>query len=223
MTTIYWAGDSTVKQNAILTWPQTGIGQMFDRFTSRNTVCISNHAENGRSTKSFIDEGRLAPIYDQIKPGDFLFVQFGHNDEKQEDPARYADPDGEFCENLERFANCARNKQAIPVFITPVTRRGFADPKAQYHHDRWAAAARRTGKRLGVACIDLTALSEELLIHTPEEVRDGWFMPDGTHLKPEGAMIFGELIAKTLYRLGGEYSALLAPEYAQSLASSPDR
>ena len=217
MTTIFWAGDSTVKQNSILTWPQTGIAQMFDRFTRRPDVCIANHAENGRSTKSFLDEGRLAAIYDCITEGDFLFVQFGHNDEKEEDPARYADPDGEFCENLERFANCARNKRAIPVFITPVTRRGFADPQAQYHHGRWAAAARRMSEKLEVACIDLTALSEELLIHTPEEVRDSWFMPDGTHLKPKGAMMFGDLIAQALYRLGGEYRALLAPEYAERL------
>lgn len=217
MTTIYWAGDSTVKQNAILTWPQTGIGQMFDRFTHRQNVCISNHAENGRSTKSFIDEGRLAVISESIAAGDFLLIQFGHNDEKQEDPLRYADPDGEFRANLKRFADCARQKNAIPVFITPVTRRGFTDPKALYHHDRWAKAARCAGKELGVACIDLTAMSEELLLHTPEETRDAWFMPDGTHLKPEGAMIFGDLIAKALYRLDGEYRALLAPEYIQSL------
>ena len=218
MTTIYWAGDSTVKQNSILTWPQTGIGQMFDRFSRRADVRISNHAENGRSTKSFIEEGRLAFIENQIAAGDFLFVQFGHNDEKQQDPARYTDPDGAFCDNLERFAGCARSRRAIPVFITPVTRKGFAEPHAAYRHDRWASAMRRMGKKLDVAVIDLTAMSEELLIHTPEEVRDGWFMPDSTHLKPEGAMAFAGLIAQSLYRLGGEYRALLAPEYAQSLA-----
>ena len=217
MITIFWAGDSTAKQNSILTWPQTGVGQMMDRYLKRGSVSVSNHAENGRSTKSFLDEGRLAFIYDELSAGDFLFIQFGHNDEKEEDPARYTDPDGEFCDNLERFANCARNKQAIPVFITPVTRKGFADPKARYRHDRWAAAARRTGKKLDVACIDLTAMSEELLLHTPEETRESWFMPDGTHLKPEGAMIFAGLIAQSLYRLGGEYRALLAPEYADSL------
>lgn len=217
MKTIFWAGDSTVKQNSILTYPQTGIGQMLDRYLQKGSVSVSNHAENGRSTKSFFDEGRLAAIYDDITCGDFLFVQFGHNDEKQEDPLRYADPDGEFCDNLERFANCARNKHAIPVFITPVTRRGFADPKARYRHDRWAAAARRMGEKLDVACIDLTAMSEELLIHTPEDVRDGWFMPDGTHLKPEGAMVFAGLIAKALYQLGGEYRALLDTQYAESL------
>ena len=216
MTTIFWAGDSTVKQNSILTYPQTGIGQMLDRYVNRFEVTISNHSENGRSTKSFLDEGRLAPIYDRLSRGDFLFVQFGHNDEKQEDPARYTDPDTEFAENLERFANCARNKGAIPVFITPVSRRGFAGPGARYRHDRWAAAARSASERLGVACIDLTAMSERLLSHTPTDVSDPWFMPDGTHLKPEGAMTFAGLIAGALYRLGGDYRALLAPEYIDS-------
>ncbi|MBR6569889.1 MAG: rhamnogalacturonan acetylesterase [Clostridia bacterium] len=217
MKTIFWAGDSTVKQNSILTYPQTGIGQMLDRYLQKGAVAISNHAENGRSTKSFMDEGRVAAIYDDIRQGDFLFVQFGHNDEKDNDPARYTDPDHEFCDNLERFANAARNKNAIPVFITPVTRRRFTDPKAVYRHDRWAAAARRKAKQLGAALIDLTAMSEELVLHTPEETRDEWFMKDGTHLKPEGAMAFAGLIAKGLYQLGGEYRALLDTDYVESL------
>lgn len=218
MRVIYWAGDSTVKQNSILTWPQTGIGQMFDRFSCRADVCICNHAENGRSTRSFINEGRLVPIGARLKAGDFLFIQFGHNDEKQSDPLRYTDPDGDFGCFLEQFAACARAKDAIPVFITPVSRMGFADPEAPYRHGRWAAAMRRTAEKLNAACIDLTAMSEDLLIHTPEEVRGSWFMPDGTHLTPEGAMVFAGLIARSLYQLGGEYRALLAPEYLQSLA-----
>ena len=88
MTTIFWAGDSTVRQNSILTYPQTGIGQVFERFTRRSHVQIENHAENGRSTKSFLDEGRLAPICQRMQEGDFLFIQFGHNDQKAEDPSR---------------------------------------------------------------------------------------------------------------------------------------
>ena len=74
MTTIFWAGDSTVKQNSIATYPQTGIGQALHRFIRRPDVAIANHAENGRSTKSFMDQGRLAAIYDGIKAGDFLFI-----------------------------------------------------------------------------------------------------------------------------------------------------
>ena len=225
MKTIFWAGDSTVKQNSILTFPQTGIGQVFDRYTKRYEVVIANMAENGRSTKQFIDEGRLAPIYDQIKKDDFLFIQFGHNDEKIADPARYADPDTDFCVNLEKFVNVARNKGAHPVFITPVTRR--KRKTAAFSHDRWAEAMRRTGRRLDVPVIDLTKMSEELVDHLPEEESAKLYMifpagmyryypegkEDNTHLQPEGAMIYAGMIAKELKKLGGIYAELLCDEY----------
>ena len=77
---IFWAGDSTAASNKYVTYPQTGIAQAFDRYT-RTDVVVVNHAFNGRSTKSFIDESRLAPIYNDITKGDYLFIQFGHNDE----------------------------------------------------------------------------------------------------------------------------------------------
>lgn len=229
MITIYWAGDSTVKQNSAATWPQTGIGQEFERFVKRCEVRVENHAENGRSTKSFIDEGRLAPIYDRITKGDFLFIQFGHNDEKPEDPTRYADPDSGFPENLEKFVNVACNKGATPVIITPVTRFNRNGPKAIYKHDRWAEAAKRTGERLGVAVIDLTASSEQLVDSMGDAAATTFFMnlPEGvyphfpngqrdnTHLQPAGAVAFGALIARGLYELGGAYAALLSDEFEQ--------
>ena len=84
MATIFWAGDSTVQYNGIMTYPQTGIGQVFHLFLKPD-VKVENHAKNGRSTKSFIDESRLPAIYDKISEGDFLFIQFGHKDEKKED------------------------------------------------------------------------------------------------------------------------------------------
>ena len=113
---IFWAGDSTAASNKYVTFPQTGIAQAFDRYT-RTDVVVCNHAFNGRSTKSFIDESRLAPIYNDITKGDFLFIQFGHNDEKINDPSRYTDPHGEYIVNLGKFVNVARNKGAYPLFI----------------------------------------------------------------------------------------------------------
>ena len=231
MTTIYWAGDSTVKQNSIATYPQTGIGQEFIRYIRLLDVQLQNHAENGRSTKSFIDEGRLAAIYDRITAGDFLFIQFGHNDEKPEDPTRYADPDSGFPENLEKFVNVARNKGAYPVIITPLTRYNRNNPGAKYTHDRWAESARKTASRLGVALIDLTAMSEQLVDAMGEEARLNYYMnipagaypnypnglADNTHLQPAGARAFAGLIARGLYELGGVYAALLCPEYADWL------
>ena len=229
MTTIYWAGDSTVKQNSIATYPQTGIGQGFERFVRRCEVRVENHAENGHSTKSFIDEGRLAPIYDRITKGDFLFVQFGHNDEKSEDPARYADADTNFQENLEKFVNVARNKGATPVFITPVTRFHTGNASEQYRHVRWAEAVRVCGARLGVAVIDLTKLSEELILSMGESAATAYYMnlpagmyphfpsgqKDNTHLQPAGALAFAGLIARELKKLGGAYAALLTEDFDQ--------
>jgi len=231
MVTIYWAGDSTVAQNSIATFPQTGIGQEFERFVRRYDVRVENHALNGRSTKSFIDEGRLAPIYDRITRGDFLFVQFGHNDEKDQDPDRYADPERAFPENLEKFVNVARNKGATPVFITPVTRFHTGDASETYRHLRWAESVKKTGAKLGVAVIDLTTLSEEMILRMGDTARTTYYMnipgglyphfpngqKDNTHLQPAGAVAFGGLIARELYKLGGEYAALLSDEFDQWL------
>lgn len=229
--TIFWAGDSTVKQNTIATYPQTGIGQAFHRYVKNPQVQIENHAENGRSTKSFLDEGRLDAISDRIQAGDFLFIQFGHNDEKPEDPTRYADPEVDFPANLEKFVNAARNKGAIPVFITPLTRWDRNNPAAKYRHDEWAASYRRTAKRLSVALVDLTRMSEELVDTLGEKARIDFYMNlpagvyptfpdglrDGTHLQPLGAMTFAGLIARGLYELGGVYRELLCEEYEQWL------
>lgn len=231
MTTIFWAGDSTVKQNSIATYPQTGIGQMFHRYVRNMQVQIENYAENGRSTKSFIDEGRLAVIYDRMRMGDFLFIQFGHNDEKADDPVRYAEPETAFPANLEKFVNAARNKGAIPVFVTPLTRWNRNDPKAKYRHDEWAASYRRTAEKLGVALVDLTRMSEELVDALGDKARTDFYMnlpagvypaypdgmKDGTHLQPLGAMTFAGLIARGLYELGGVYRALLCAGYEEWL------
>ena len=82
MPTVYYAGDSTVQTNDIATYPQTGMGQVLSLYL-KSEVQVSNHGKNGRSTKSFIAEGRLEPIKARITAGDFLLIQFGHNDENK--------------------------------------------------------------------------------------------------------------------------------------------
>lgn len=231
MTTIFWAGDSTVKQNGIATYPQTGMGQVFDRYTAPFQVLIDNCAENGRSTKSFIDEERLDDIDARIREGDFLFIQFGHNDEKVNDPSRYTDPEGAFRENLARFACVARKHAATPVLITPLTRFNYRDPAAAFRHDQWAAAIRETAADLNVALIDLTAMSERLVDEMGQEAQTRLYMnlpagkyaaypeglKDNTHLQPMGAMVFGGLIARGLMMLGEPYAGLLSEETRQWL------
>lgn len=224
MATIYWAGDSTVQYNNILTYPQTGIGQVFHLFL-KPEVHVENHAKNGRSTKSFIDESRLTAIYDRITEGDFLFIQFGHNDEKKEDPARYTEPFSEYMVNLEKFVNVARNKKAWPVFITPLERRCFTDDGhlGLGEHTDYVAAMKQTAEKLNVPLIDLYSASRAKLREAgPEKTKD-WYMhlpagiypyhmeglADNTHLKYAGAVIYGGCIARGLKELGGIYSDLL--------------
>lgn len=226
---IFWAGDSTVAQNNYLTYPQSGIGQGIRLFI-RKEVEIKNHAVNGRSTKSFIDESRLAAIYDEIAEGDFLFIQFGHNDEKIQDPSRYTDPEGEYRVNLEKFINVARNKKAQPLLITSLYRRRFMEDGSLSadEHREYQKAMKETARALNVPCIDLCAASKALLEKTQPEVSGLWFMnlkpgeypscpegqTDNTHLRWEGAMIFGRMVACGLKALGGKYEALLIePEH----------
>lgn len=227
MATIYWAGDSTVQFNNIFSYPQTGIGQVMPMFLKRD-IKVDNRAVNGRSTKSFIDEFRLAYIYDNITEGDFLFIQFGHNDEKINDPARYTRPEFEFCENLTKFVNVARNKKANPVFITPLERRCFDENGVlgPCTHEEYTRAMISLGEKLGVPVIDLTSKSRNTLLKSGPEKTKEWYMhlpagkydnfpeglTDNTHLKFKGAMTYAELIAEGLKELGGIYEQLLETE-----------
>lgn len=229
MATIFWAGDSTVQYNSISTYPQTGIGQVFHLFL-KPEVKVENHAKNGRSTKSFIDESRLPAIYDHMTEGDFLFIQFGHNDEKKIDPARYTEPFSDYMINLEKFINAARNKKAIPILITPLERRCFTQ-QGQLdlgEHTDYVAAMKQTSEKLDVALIDFYSMSRaELKKAGPEQSKE-WYMhlpagkyrafpeglhTDNTHLQYAGAVLFGSCIAKGLLELGGQYKDLLLEEF----------
>lgn len=227
MATIFWAGDSTVQYNDITTYPQTGIGQVFHLFL-KPEVKVENHAKNGRSTKSFIDESRLPAIYDKISEGDFLFIQFGHNDEKKEDPDRYTEPFSDYMVNLEKFVNVARNKKAFPVLITPLERRCFTDEKTlgPGEHGDYVEAMKQTAQKLDVALIDLNSMSRAEMTRVGAEASKGWYMnipegkypyhmeglADNTHLQYAGAVVYGGCIARGLKELGGVYKDLLSDE-----------
>lgn len=225
MSTIYWAGDSTVQFNGILTFPQTGLGQVLPMYL-KPEIRVENHAKNGRSTKSFIDESRLVPIYDRISEGDFLFIQFGHNDEKETDPARYTDPETEYRTNLGKFVNVARDKKAHPVLITPLERRNFKEDGhlEESLHLPYVQAMKETAKELDVPLIDLFTMSREKLEKVGPENTLTWYMhipagiypyhpegldTDNTHLRYEGAVIYAGCIARGLKELGGIYADLL--------------
>lgn len=223
MTTVFYAGDSTVQYNDATTYPQTGIGQVIHLFL-KDSVKVSNHGKNGRSTKSFMDECRLVPIYDNIKRGDFLFIQFGHNDEKENDPSRYTEPYGEFRDNLQRMCNLAHNKGAYPVIISPIERRLFDDDgKLRVTHEPYVSSMREFAKENNIAFIDLNIMSRDILTTLGADNAKKLYLqlkkdefknfPDGlednTHLKYEGAVAYAECIAKGLYELGGVFREIL--------------
>src|ERR1700741_2074049 len=122
--TIFMIGDSTMADKPLADNPERGWGQLFPRFFT-NEVVIKNHAVNGRSTKSFIKEGRWDSVMKYLQKDDYVFIQFGHNNEKIEDSGRYASPNGLYRENLTRFIKDARSKGANPILVTPVMRRKF--------------------------------------------------------------------------------------------------
>ncbi len=220
---IFWAGDSTVKDNDIDTYPRTGIAQGLRLYLNSN-VEIKNHAENARSTKNFISEGRLDNILLEICEGDFFFIEFGHND-WNEDPKRHTKPFEDYKSNLTEMVNLALSKGAYPVLITPLYCR-FLDNngmlKNQVHFD-YPDAMIELANELNIPCIDLCERSRQLLLHTEPSVSKHWFMnleagkystyPEGitddAHLQYNGAVVFAKLIADGLEELGSIYADLV--------------
>lgn len=210
--TIHYAGDSTVQFNSYVTYPQTGLGQVLPLYIRRE-VFVKNHGKNGRSTKSFIDEGRLDVIANQLMEGDILFIQFGHNDEKIEDPLRYTTPFGTYKENLYKFIETARNKNAYPVLISPVERCHYENGKLyKGYHMEYVEAMKEVAKELDVPMIDLYSKVRALMETVGEEEAEKWHMPDRTHMTYTGAITYGNLIAEGLNELGGIYKDILLDE-----------
>ncbi|MBW4888299.1 rhamnogalacturonan acetylesterase [Mucilaginibacter sp. HMF5004] len=159
--TIYLAGDSTMADKAVKTFPETGWGMPFKAFFD-NTVTVKNIAKNGRSTKSFIAEGLWNSIADNLKTGDYVLIQFGHNDEVPT-KATYT-PEADYKANLVRFITETKAKGGVPVLITPVARRKFdKDGKVQGTHDVYAALVRTVAQEQNVPLIDLDKEAQALI------------------------------------------------------------
>lgn len=209
MAKIYYLGDSTAAFNGPETYPQTGMSQGLAKLSAVDVVSL---AKNGRSTKSFLDEGLFVPAQEAMLPGDLVLIQFGHNDEKA-DPARHTDPDTTYKENLLFFVREARSRGALPVLVTSIARRLF-DEKGTFlpgSHGAYPEAVRQLGKTENVPVIDLTAVTEEYLARLGDEASKPLFMwpIDNTHLKPEGAAKMAEFLAEGLRSLGEPYAFFL--------------
>jgi len=207
--TIFLAGDSTMADKPYGNGnPEKGWGQVFPLYLV-DGIHVENHAVNGRSTKSFRDEGKWAVLLDKMQPGDYVIIEFGHNDQKIQDTTRYADADTNYRQNLIRFVEEVRQKGGIPVLATPIVRRRYNENGEFYDtHGRYPEVVREVAESKQVPVLDLHALTKELLIQYGEEDSKRLFLhinpgeygslPEGrqddTHLSAVGAFRVCDLV-----------------------------
>ncbi|WP_119791734.1 rhamnogalacturonan acetylesterase [Flavobacterium anhuiense] len=162
-TSLYCIGDSTManKKDPEKN-PEHGWAQVLQPFFNEN-VTVINKAVNGRSTRSFINEKRWDSIYSKLKKGDYVFIEFGHNDQKIEDSARYTNPHTAYRYNLIRFVKESREKGAIPVLLTSISRRNFNEKGVLVPtHGDYPLETRLVAQEYNVPFIDLEYYTELL-------------------------------------------------------------
>lgn len=165
--TVFLVGDSTMSEKSVKAYPEAGWGMPF-AFFFNEAVRVDNRAQNGRSTKSFLRENRWSAVMDSLKSGDYVLIQFGHNDEVQ--TKKNATTELEFRTNLKRFVSEARSKKAHPVLITAVARRKFdAAGKLEDTHAVYSEIVRQVAGETKTPLIDLDKRSQALLIQMGPE------------------------------------------------------
>ncbi|MDD3431236.1 MAG: rhamnogalacturonan acetylesterase [Bacteroidales bacterium] len=238
ITQIFLIGDSTVADYANnydpgkdyykTRYPVTGWGQVFQELFVENelknfkhlfdtdSVLIDNRARGGRSTRSFFEEGRWRSVYEQLKPGDLVLMQFGHNDAAVNKVERYVSVDG-YKEYLRMYVLQTRAKQAVPVILTPVCRNyPWKDGRLENIHGEYPQAAKEVAEEMEVFFIDLNQLSMDAFSEKGQDyVSSHYFMnlpaglyeayPDGqsdnTHFQPEGAEVVAALVFEAMKSL----------------------
>ncbi len=186
---VYMIGDSTMANKPTAGNPERGWGQLFPEYFT-NELQFKNLAVNGRSTKSFLREGRWDSVMKYLKKDDYVIIQFGHNDQKMDDSNRYAAPQSLYRQNLIRFVTDTRAKGATPILVTPVMRRKF-DEQGKFvdQHGEYPGVVKAIAKEMNVTLIDLHASSQSLI---EKEGLEGskklflWIEPKHFAAAPEG-------------------------------------
>lgn len=219
---IYLVGDSTMSYKPDSTIPERGWGMLLPEYFDES-VFISNHAMNGRSSRSFIYEGRLDSVYSLLKKGDYIVYQFGHNDKKTKSPERYCAPE-EYRYYMSKFVRDTREKGANPILCTSIERRKF-DSLGQLinTHEVYPEITREVARELNVPLVDMQKMSHELImnygveeskilfLHFPPGEISAW--PDGradnTHFSELGARKMAGLFVKGLKDMNHELTKYL--------------
>lgn len=213
---VYLIGDSTMSHKEQSAYPETGWGTPFATYFEAS-VTVENHARNGRSTRTFIEEGRWGRIEERLAPGDYVFIQFGHNDEVPT-KGSYTTED-EYTTNLVRFVRETRKAGAHPVLLTPVARRQFdEDGRVVGTHTTYAQLVRDVATAERVPLIDMDRQSQDLIQSLGAENSRFLFnhlapgqnpnypegLEDNTHFNEFGARRMAELVLTSIrdLRLG---------------------
>ncbi|MBT2700931.1 fibronectin type III domain-containing protein [Bacillus sp. ISL-40] len=213
--TVYIAGDSTVQTYDEYWRPEAGWGQMIPRYFSSD-VTFKNQAIGGRSTKSFINEGRLDNILREIKPKDYFLIQFGHNDATVSLPDRYASvPD--YKNYLKTYINGARQRGATPILVTPVGRRDFNTTTGKFNvsFPEYVQGMQEVAAEMNVDVVDLSARSVayydtigpegslSVFLHTDPGVYTAFpnGSQDNTHFQEYGAIQLARLVSDEIKNL----------------------
>ena len=215
------ASDSTAAEYSSERYPQMGWGMVL-KCSLAPDVAVVNLARGGRSTKTFIEEGLWAALVAQLRPGDTVLIQFGHNDADRVKIVRFTDPQGAYTDNLTRFVADVRAAGGQPVLVTPIAKHLFVDGKVQESHVGYAEAIRQVAQRTGAPLIDLDAdsmaalqargeaASRKLyLLYTPEDhiPRYPEGVNDTTHINEGGARLAASLVVRRLAALNLPISA----------------
>lgn len=221
---IFLAGDSTCAIKETKAYPETGWGMPFVYFWD-SSVTVVNKAKNGRSTKSFITEGLWKSITDEATEGDYIFIQFGHNDEVP--TKKTYTTEEEFRANLIKYVDEARDKKAIPILLTPVARRKFdSTGKVEGTHDVYAAIVRSVAVAKNVVLIDADKKGQQIYQQMGVENSKLLFLqlqpgqhpnyPDGkednTHFSELGARLIAQMVLQDIkQQLPELYSRIISP------------
>lgn len=224
--TVFLVGDSTVANKPYGgSNPEKGWGQVLSLYFNEH-VRIENYALNGRSTKSFRNEGHWDKVMARIKSGDYVIIEFGHNDQKVDSPDRYADPEEAYPNLLARYVSETRQKGGVPILATPIVRRKYDDRGyLEETHGDYPDAVRRVAEKYGVALWDLHARTRELLLEWGPERSKQLFlhlMPgqydtlptgaaDDTHLSGTGAFKICDLAVAEMKAKTPELAVYLKP------------
>jgi lysophospholipase L1-like esterase len=220
--TVFLAGDSTVTDQP--REPTTSWGQILPRFF-KPEVAIANHAESGETLKSFLTGLRLDKILSQITKGDYLFIQFGHNDMKENWPQTYVEPFTTHAQYLKVYIAEARRRGAIPVLITPMQRHNFdAAGKVRNTLGDFPESVRQTAKQENVTLIDLTPMS--VAFYEALGPDTSWLAfsggRDATHHSAYGAYELAKCIVEGIRKSNLDLARYIVDDFKPFDPSHPD-